>query len=97
MDVRIPVEVNQPMIRDGWLVNLSATGALLEVDLTCEPGDGVQFSIMLPEEEPIPLAAEVVRSTDKTVAVRFIGLGLGGDREVAHVVFAAHRRKLGPR
>ena len=97
VDVRLRVEVNHPRIRDGWLVNLSASGALLDVDLECEPGDGVQFSIMLADEDPIPLAAEVVRRKDTRVAVKFIGLGLGSDREVAHIVFAEHRRRLKPR
>jgi len=97
VDVRLPVEVNHPMIRDGWLVNLSPSGALLDVDLPTYPGEGIQLSIIVPDGDPIALAAEVVRCTDWLVAVKFIALTVADERALGHIVFAEQRRRLGPR
>lgn len=75
LQVRVPVVVGAPGAADieGWTIDLSRSGAALE--LPHPPlRDSFTVTIRMPTGEPLTVAAEVVRSTARGLAVTFPGI-----------------------
>ena len=82
----------------GAVVNISATGLLLETDADLEPGQHVIISIDVPEqEEPLAVKAEVVRHADperdgvEGIGARFLSFAGDGRRRLDEILAEAFR------
>ncbi len=92
--VRVPVRVRAQcrahgLVIDGLVEDVSRSGLFLRANEQIGLGSSAEISIDLPGEEPVKLAAEVVRVDDAGMALRFVD-GDPGRRPLANFIMKRH-------
>ncbi len=98
--VRVRVRVRaqcraQGIVIDGLVEDVSRSGLFMRAPRHMTPGESAELALDLPGEEPLRLAAEVVRvqSEPLGMALRFIGDSERGRRPLANFIMRQHARR----
>lgn len=97
VDMIVDIELTQAsgLPVAGATLDLSGGGMRARMPLDLVAGEQVDFSILLPDEQPVHGIAEVIRGTEGTgYAFRFISVRPADRERVIRYVFAEHRREF---
>jgi hypothetical protein len=84
------------IVIDGLVEDMSRSGLFMRAPRYMHPGDSAELDLDLPGEEPLRLAAEVVRvqqSPRLGMALRFVGESERRRRPLANFIMRQHARR----